>query len=305
MKPALRLTHVSKYYGWRQKQKALDQLSIEVPAGVICGLIGPNGAGKTTTFSLVGGFIQPDEGEIDILGGGGFDPERLKGRLGVLPQDAELGDRHTPLEFLEHLARLQGIKAGEARARAITLLEQLNLGDRKDRKIQSLSHGMRRRVAVASALIGDPELVLLDEPTSGLDPRQVLGLRQMLDTYRGKTTLVVSSHVLTELEALCDYVIFMDKGRCTRQGPIAEVTGRTQLLLWTLAIKPRDLRRLQDMLPGHQLEWDGQTLSHRAPAAADLDEVSLRVTSFLSHEGIAIRELRRGVSLEQSFMEGS
>ena len=305
MKSALRLTEVTKYYGWRQKQKALDQLSLEVPTGVICGLIGPNGAGKTTTFSLVGGFIQPDGGEIDILGGGGFDPERLKGRLGVLPQDAELGDRHTPLEFLEHLARLQGLTAADARARAKTLLEQLNLGDRQARTIQSLSHGMRRRVAVASALIGDPELVLLDEPTSGLDPRQVLSLRQMLDTYRGKTTLVVSSHVLTELEALCDYVIFMDKGRCIRQGPIAEVTGRTQLLLWTLAIKPRDLRRLQDILPGHQLEWDGQTLSHRAPAAADLDEVSLIVTSFLSHEGIAIRELRRGVSLEQSFMEGS
>src|SRR5690606_2211243 len=154
----------------RRGNKALDGLSFRVPRGVIAGLVGPNGAGKTTCFAAAAGYVRVDRGSVDLLGGGPFDAARHSGRLGVLPQDAELPLQHAPRELLEHLGRLQGIPAPAARAEADRLIAIVRLSDRARHRIVSLSHGMRRRVAVATALIGNPELVLLDEPTSGLDP---------------------------------------------------------------------------------------------------------------------------------------
>lgn len=287
----------------RRGPNALDGVSFRFPRGCIAGLVGPNGAGKTTAFSVVSGYLRPDSGEVDILGGGPFDPYRLKGRLGVLPQDAELSDRHTPRELLGHLALLQGLGWAEAKRESDRVLDVVQLGDRRDHRIATLSHGMRRRVAVASALVGSPELVLLDEPTAGLDPVQAHSLREALASLRGIQTLVVSSHNLDELERLCDWVVMLRAGKCTREGTVSEVTGQEQLVTWVLGPGEVPLERILRRLPDHRLELRDALLAHEVPAGADLDAASLVVMEELAAARVAVREMRRGVSLERRFID--
>lgn len=297
---ALRLHDVSKRFG---RKVALDRMSFEVPTGSLCGFVGPNGAGKTTTFGVVCGYLQPDAGEVDVLGAGPFDPWALKGRLGVLPQDAELPMRHTPRELLVHMARLQGLSRREAGTQAGDKLALVNLTDRADAPIASLSHGMRRRVAVASALVGSPELVLLDEPTAGVDPVQARALREILLSLRGVATVIVSSHNLLELEQVCDHVVMVDAGRCVRAGTLSEVTGRGERLEWTLAAPLPTVAALAAALPDHDVVCDGVELSVGAPVGADLDATTLVVLEALVAARVAVREMRRGVSLEQRFVD--
>ena len=304
MRYALRFDGVSQRYT-RRGPPALDALSFAVPRGTLCGFVGPNGAGKTTTFSIVAGFLRPTSGTVDVLGLPAFDPWALKGRLGVLPQDAELSDRHSPRELLRHLARLQGLAAAPAALEADRVLDRVNLTDRRDKRIGSLSHGMRRRVAVATALLGDPELVLLDEPTAGLDPLQARSLREELLKRPVGQTIVVSSHNLDELERICDWVVMIDGGRCLRQGTISDVTGRTSTAHWALGPGEVPLAVLQERLPTHQLALKDGVLVHQAPSEADLDPGAVVIASALAAAGVPIREVRRGVSLEARFFEGA
>lgn len=298
MKNALVFEEVHKSYG---QARALDGLSFSVPTGSICGFVGPNGAGKTTTFSVVAGFLSPSAGKLQILDLDHFDPWRLKGRLGVLPQDAELSDRHTPNELLVHLGRLQGMGAKAARKEAARVLELVRLGDRAGSRIASLSHGMRRRVAVGSALLGSPELVLLDEPMAGLDPLQAKSLREALAAVRGKQTLVVSSHNLDELERLCDYVVMIDKGRALRQGSVSEVTGHSERMDWVL-VGEAPLEALRAALPSHRFDFEAGVLVQELPEGEDLDAASVVVVRVLGEAGVGLREVRRGVGLERQFL---
>jgi len=263
--------------------------------------VGPNGAGKTTAFSVVSGYLRPDAGTVEILDVGSFDPYRLKGRLGVLPQDAALSDRHTPRELLVHCGRLQGMSRSDARAEASRILEVVRLGDRVDSRISTLSHGMRRRVAVASALVGSPELVLLDEPLAGLDPVQAHSLRDALKGLRGVQTLVISSHNLAELERMCDWVVMMAEGRCLRQGTLAEVTGQTSRVEWVV-VGEVPLQQLREALPGHVLSVVDGLLIQESETGS-LDESSVQIMGALSAAGVAVREVRRGVSLERRFID--
>ncbi len=298
MSHALVFDGVSKRYG--RGQLALDGMSFHVPRGAIAGFIGPNGAGKTTTYSVISGFLRPDAGTVNILDEGEFSAAKFKGRVGVLPQDAELPDRHTPRELLEHLGRLQGMSRVDATTEADRLLTLVRLDAKRTAAVGTLSHGMRRRVAVATALCGSPELVLLDEPLSGLDPAEAYALRDRLEELRGKQTLVISSHNLDDVERLCDWIIIVRAGRCVRQGPTAELTGATELTCWTLDAPP-PLDALRAALPSVTLHADGLTLTARA-AADDLDRASLTIMRTLCDHGVAVRGLTRGMGLERQYL---
>lgn len=303
---ALRFERVSKAYG--RGARALDALSFEIPRGCISGFVGHNGAGKTTAFSVVSGYLLPDEGEVDILGRGPFQASVFRGLLGVLPQDAELPDRHTPTELIVHLGRLQGLAAAAARTEAARVLELVGLADRAKSRISTLSHGMRRRVAVASALCGSPQLVLLDEPLAGLDPVQAHSLRDALANLRGIQTLVVSSHNLAELERLCDWVVMLKQGRCVRQGTIAEVTGRGQLVRWHLGPGVPPLEQLAAILPDDRFSLSerpdgGSVLEQSAAQGADLDASSLEIMRVLVGAGVSVQAVARGMALEQRFID--
>ncbi len=298
MIPALVFAGVRKRFG---AGVALDGLDLEVPRGSLCGFVGPNGAGKTTTFSLVCGFLRADSGRIDVLGRGPFDVRTHKGRLGVLPQDAELGDAHTPRELLAHHGRLQGLGWAEAAKEAARVIDLVQLTERADARIGALSHGMRRRVAVASALVGSPELVLLDEPTAGLDPVQARSLREALVRRPAGQTMVVSSHDLHELERICDHVVMIDRGRLLRQGALAEVAGAEENVTWNVGPGVVPLDALRAAVPGHSWRLADGVLEEGAPAGADLDRSSVEVARVLAAAGVPIREVRRGVGLERRF----
>ena len=296
---ALRMTAVTKRYGSRS---ALRGLSLEVPRGSITGFIGPNGAGKTTTFGIVGGLVRPDTGTVDVLGQGAFDPARHAGRVALLPQDAELPPHAQVRDTLVYLARLQGHSARDASREADRVLDLVSLGDRPRSRIGELSHGMRRRVALAQCFLGEPELVLLDEPTSGLDPHLVVLVRELLAKQRGKRTLLVSSHVLAELESVCDHVIFIEGGQVVRAGTLDAITGREGMVRvrinGAVALGP-----LRDALDGARVEHDGDELVFYARDAEDTASLNARVLPLLLAQNVGIVEVRRGLSLERVYME--
>jgi ABC-2 type transport system ATP-binding protein len=305
MTTALGFTDVSKSFGSTQ---ALRGLSLEVPAGTLFGLIGPNGAGKTTAFSIACGFLQPDAGEISLLGERGFDPLRLKGRVTALPQDAALGRETRCLEHLVYFGRLQGLDPKGARRDADRLLEEVGLGDRKNAKAKTLSHGMLRRLAVAQALIGSPSLVLLDEPTSGLDPRHAHEIRELLRRSRAAgRTVVISSHNLPELETLCEHVAFIDRGQAVAAGPTDVVTGKGQEVEVELGSGPVPLDELKAALPADQVSWDADRrllrVVFRPAAERQAEEVIGATLRVLLDGGARIAGVRRGASLERKFLE--
>ncbi|RME28761.1 MAG: ABC transporter ATP-binding protein [Deltaproteobacteria bacterium] len=297
---ALRIRGLRRRYG---ATVALDGLDLDVPRGVICGLVGPNGAGKTTTMGIVAGLIRPDAGTVDVLGEGPFDPTRHAGRVGLLPQDCAMPASLPVGEVLAYYGRLQGLSTSMARRAADRLLDEVDLADRAGQRIGQLSHGMRRRVAVAQALIGDPELVLLDEPTSGLDPHLVVRMRALLRTRRGRCTIVVSSHILAELEATCDHVIFMERGRCTAAGSMAELTGRSRQVI--VELEPGlDAPALVPSLQGAGLraQVDGTRLVVTGPTGEGTAALNARLLPVLLAAGAPIVEVQAGRSLEATWM---
>lgn len=311
--PALWMHAVSKRYG---RIAALQGLSLSVPRGAICGLVGPNGAGKTTAFGVALGFVKPDEGEVSVLGEGPFDPWRHKGRVGVLPQDCELNP-HTPVDaLLRGFARLQGRSAKQADHDVDAILDEVELSDRRGALIRQLSHGMKRRVSVAQALLGAPELILLDEPTNGLDPELMVRMRAVLRRRGGERTLVVSSHVLAELEAICDHIVFMEAGTCIRAGSLAELTDRQRRLRYQLgrpagaALQvtagegpPMTLQaRLEAAVPGLQIEAVDQTLLLTAPAGLEAATLNARCIPLILASGCPLLEVLAGERLESAWM---
>jgi ABC-type multidrug transport system ATPase subunit len=283
---ALSLTGVVRRFG---RAVALDDLSFTVPRGSLCALVGENGAGKTTTLSILAGFLAPDAGTVDVLGLGPFHVATHRGRVGILPQDAELPGASTPRELLRAWAGLQGLSRRAAAESAEECLRTVQLVDRADDRMSTLSHGMRRRLTVGSALVGDPELILLDEPTAGLDPAQARHLRQALATRRGRATVLISSHNLPELESLCDHVVIIERGRCLRADGMDAVTGRDREVEVHLA----------EPLPAGRAAVVRLRLGPGDPR--DLADATSDLLRELLSEGARVVSVRRGGALEERY----
>lgn len=200
---------LSKKYG---NQTVLNNLSFEIQAGPPIALVGPNGAGKSTLFSILSGYIKANSGQARILGHT-VGSEKLIGRIGALPQDALFDPDVTILKQLSFLAQLQGFSRLESVQESERCLDLMQLLQVKNEKIDALSHGMKKRVAIAQALMGQPELVLLDEPTAGLDPENARNIRQQISALSDQTTFIVSSHNLAELEKMCSLVLYLERGK--------------------------------------------------------------------------------------------
>ena len=238
----------------RGKHRALDGFTLSVPRGSILGLVGENGAGKTTWMMTVAGFLRPDAGEIDILGLGPFDAGRHAGRISILPQDSELPLESTPMDALYRFGRLQGLSPNVARRSAHDALAAVNLLDRANATVRTLSHGMRKRAMVAQCFVGNPEIVLLDEPLNGLDPVEADRLRRFIASQQGRRTVVVSSHNLEDVERLCTHVAVVGKGRLARMDTVASITHGTDRIVYTLSSAPADTASISVAVPGVNLE---------------------------------------------------
>jgi ABC-2 type transport system ATP-binding protein len=251
MDAAIRLTGLTKAFG---PKVAVDGVTFAVPAGSIYGLIGPNGAGKTTTFSLVAGFLRPTSGSAEVLGHAPSNVDALRGRLGVLPQDALLPANENVGAFLVHLARIQNLPQPEVAARRA--LEEVEGEGWWAQRCGSLSHGMAKRVGLAQALMGSPEVVLLDEPTAGLDPKVAHAVREVVRRRRGLRTVGISSHNLHELEELCDGAAILDHGRLVTQGSLAQLTAATEEVQFELAAGPVPTAAVRRLEVVTQVDWD-------------------------------------------------
>ena len=209
---------LSKHYG---QTRAIDQLSLVLPAGEPIALIGPNGAGKTTLLSLLCGYVRPTKGTVTVLG---HEPgsRGLHGVLAALPQDAMLDPRFSVLRQIRFLARLQGMSRHEAASETDRVLDLVQLKNAGHKKPSELSHGMRKRIAIAQMLLGAPKIALLDEPTAGLDPPNVRIIRDLISSNATNTTFLVSSHNLDELEKVCRSVVFLSEGQLKGHMPINE-----------------------------------------------------------------------------------
>jgi ABC-type multidrug transport system ATPase subunit len=297
------LSQVKKRFGHVEALRGVD---LRVPRGSVFALIGPNGAGKTTLFGVCCGFLQADSGSTEILGGIA-DPSRLKGRLAALPQDAFLGREITVREHLFFLARLQGLDDATAGREVDRVLELVDLGDLGERRAGSLSHGQSKRVGVAQAFLGHPELILLDEPTAGLDPRHAHDLRDAIRRQGGQRTLVVSSHNLQELEAICDEAAFIEKGLTLESGQVASLTARDAEVQILLAPGPEPVEAVRREVEGVQADFltDRRILRVRFAPRQDrvAEDVIGEVLRVLLAQGARISQLSRGRSLEQRYLE--
>lgn len=213
---------LTKRYG---NKKALNNVDFELQSGQPIAVVGPNGAGKSTLFAILAGYMPATSGEARILGHKVGSPE-LIGRIGALPQDAMLDPNLTIAQQLSFLARLQGFSRVDSVKEASRVLELMQLCEVSKEKVTALSHGMKKRIAIAQALMGEPELVLLDEPTAGLDPANARNIRQQVMALAGETTFLISSHNLDELERLCAEVLYLDQGELKAQ----QLIGQTALL---------------------------------------------------------------------------
>ncbi len=252
------VTHaLAKRYGHHH---ALNGFTLAVPRGSITGLVGRNGAGKTTWMMTVAGFVRPDAGEVNILGRGSFDAAVHSGRFTILPQDSDLPNEWRVRPLLIGYGKLQGLSGKMATESADGLIAAFNLSEKANATIRSLSHGMRKRVAVAQAFLGSPEVVLLDEPLSGLDPIEADRLRTFILACRGKTTIVISSHHLDDIERLCTHVAFVVAGKVERMETLRSLTSDTGRISYGLKTLPGDISGLAAACPSVRLSVEGVSL---------------------------------------------
>ena len=196
------------------RRVAVDNISFRVEAGEIVGFLGPNGAGKTTTMRMIAGFLEPDEGVVKIFGiDVAADRARAQERVGYLPEGNPLYEEMTPLTYLRLIAEARGVEPGQTRGTVMRAAQEANIGSSIARPIENLSKGVRRRVGLAAALIHDPMLLVLDEPTDGLDPNQRRVLRDRIAHMAKERALIISTHRLEEVAAVCTRAIIIDQGR--------------------------------------------------------------------------------------------
>ena len=207
----IQVKNLTKTYG---KNTVVDHLDFQIKKGQICGFLGPNGAGKSTTMNMITGYIAMTEGEVSINGYDIFEePEQAKTSIGYLPEIPPVYMDMTPSEYLKFVAELKKIERVKQKVMMEDVMEMTRITHMKDRLIKNLSKGYRQRVGLAQALMGYPEVLILDEPTVGLDPKQIIQMRQLIRELGKSHTIILSSHILSKVQVVCDEIMIISKGK--------------------------------------------------------------------------------------------
>lgn len=213
--------HLTKYYG---EHLAVDDISFEITEGHVYGFLGPNGAGKSTTMNIITGCLSATDGTVLIDGHDIFEePDEAKKLIGYLPEHPPLYMNESPLEYLKFVGEAKGLRGTELTAQVNEVIEKTGILNVKNRRISALSKGYKQRVGIAQALLGNPKVIILDEPTVGLDPIQIIEIRDLI-TELGKThTVIFSSHILSEVQAICDQIVMIARGKLVAFGEPEEL----------------------------------------------------------------------------------
>jgi len=309
--PILVAQDLCRSYGPRQ---ALRGLSFTLNAGRILGFLGPNGAGKTTSIRILTTILEPSSGHFSVDGIDQRYPEKIRRRIGVLPENLGFPKQMTGLEYLSFFGRLYGRTAVDARSHALALLDDVGLTERGRSLIGTYSHGMRQRVGIARALVNDPAVVFLDEPTLGLDPRgqqELLGLVRRIASER-KAGVILCSHLLWEIEKICDDVVILSSGQVIVAGSVREVIGRGRkggirisVPSASLAETRRVLERMAEVMNVAPVpEQTGCLRMDLANPSSEDHQVNNRILEALIRAGIPILGLSaEGNRLEEVFLQ--
>jgi ABC-2 type transport system ATP-binding protein len=208
--------NLTKKYG---DQKAVDDISFDVKPGEIVGFLGPNGAGKTTTMRIVTCYMAPTDGSVTVEGLSASEhPEEIKKKIGYLPENNPLYTDMAIIDYLKFCAEIQGVEKEDVNSRIREMIDICGLNLERHKKINELSKGFRQRVGLAQAMIHDPEVLIMDEPTSGLDPNQIVEIRNLIKELGKEKTVILSSHILSEVEATCDRILIINRGKIVADG---------------------------------------------------------------------------------------
>ena len=207
----LQVEHLTKRYG---AVTAVDDLSFEIAGAGVYGFLGPNGAGKSTTMNIMTGCLSATRGTVKISGYDIYeDPREAKRRVGYLPEQPPLYLGETPEEYLRFVGEAKGLRGAELKRQMASVIDETGIGDMKNRRISALSKGYRQRVGIAQALLGEPDTVILDEPTVGLDPIQILEIRALIGQLGESRTVLISSHILSEVQTMCSRILIISHGK--------------------------------------------------------------------------------------------
>lgn len=249
----IEVRNLVKKYG---NHVAVDHLNFTVEKGKIYGFLGPNGAGKSTTMNMITGYIASTEGDILIDGHNILEePEEAKKRIGYLPEIPPLYQDMTVREYLEFAAELKSIPKEKKKSNIEEVMSTTKIEDVKNRLIKNLSKGYKQRVGLAQALLGYPEIIILDEPTVGLDPKQIIEIRDLIKSLGRKHTVILSSHILSEVSAVCDHVLIIDKGRLVASDSpenLSKLMAGDNSLELTIKGREEDIRKAFDMVENVQ-----------------------------------------------------
>lgn len=213
---SIKVENLTKYYG---EQKAVDNISFEIKTGEVIGFLGPNGAGKSTTMKMMTGYMAPSEGRVIIEGiDVGEEPLAIKRKIGYLPEHNPLYTDMTVIDYLRFCAEIQGMDRSLTDDRIREMVRLCGLDAEKHKRINELSKGYRQRVGLAQSIIHDPEVLIFDEPTTGLDPNQIIEIRKLIKKLGKEKTVILSSHILSEVEATCDRILIINKGKIVADG---------------------------------------------------------------------------------------
>ena len=275
---------------------ALDQLNMNVPRGSIYGFLGVNGAGKTTTFGIAGTYIHPTSGEI-----------KIQGKLAVIPQDARFYHGRSVESQLKFFGLLSGVSSSKLNEEIDKVLEQVGLTEKRKASAEKLSHGMYKRLGIAQALLGSPDVLLLDEPTAGLDPENAFEIRNLIKSLGEKKTLVVSSHNLQEISDICDHIGIIHQGRMIFEGKMEEITQSTSKVKFVLSRMDHELVKkiLEEFEWIEKFNLDANNALHIIflEEKITLEDVNRQILKALFEASIGVLEIHSGKKLEETFLE--
>jgi ABC-2 type transport system ATP-binding protein len=303
----IQVQNLTKSYAQR---KAIQDLSFEVQRGEIVGFLGPNGAGKSTTMKIITGLMPASEGTVRVAGFDVFDsPLEVKRNIGFLPETPPVYREMTVESYLDFAARLHQVEPSKIRGAIDKALERTHLGSVRHRLIGNLSKGYRQRVGLAQALVHNPPVLILDEPTVGLDPKQIIEIRNLIRELAQDHTILLSTHILPEVQATCSRVIVINRGRIVAQDTLEQLTARLQRgKILNLKVKSRNSSALDALraIPGiHSVsessESPDQVMIQIAPEASDIRD---RIVETAVKQQMGVLEFfAEKLSLEEVFLQ--
>lgn len=292
--------------------KAVDNINFTIKDGEVVGFLGPNGAGKTTTMNMITGFIEPTEGQIII---NGFDivkkSKKAKKQIGYMPEGVPLYTELTAREFVNYMAELKDVKAKERKETVEKAIEETGLKDVQNKLIKNLSRGYKQRVSMAGALVGNPEVIILDEPTVGLDPKQITEIRSLIKELGKKHTVILSSHILSEVSQICERVIIINHGKIVAIDTPENLENKTKeknTILVTVEDKNEKMKNLKEEVKEIEeikLVKDNEDGTKQyAVTSADKVDLRKKIFEILPKQDITIFELKKDEStLEDAFIK--